>query len=57
MQNVNNRRPLHQSDTYTTTGGLVRLVVREGVVTGAIVEDVPNAWVLRKPVLVPEDVD
>ena len=44
-------------DTYTSSGGLVRLVVREGVVTGAVVVDVPNPWVLRQPWLVPEDVD
>jgi hypothetical protein len=57
VNNLTDRNRQRQADTYTSSGGLVRLVVREGVVTGAVVVDVPNPWVLRQPWLVPEDVD
>ena len=57
MPNLTNRRTQRQSDTYTASGGLVRLIVRDGVVVGAVVIPVPLPWVLRKSTLVAEDVD
>ena len=47
-----------REDTYTATGGLVRLVVGHGgEVLGGVVVECPLPWVYRRPYLRPEDVE
>ncbi len=45
------------SDTVTSTGDVIRLVVQDGEVVGAVIIACANPWVYRVPYLVPEDVD
>ena len=44
-------------DTYTSTGGLIRLIVRDGEVLGGVVIHRPWPWVLRVAYLSHESVD
>ena len=57
MANLLERSTRHQSDTYTSTGGLIRLVARDGQFVAAIIVHVPWPWVLRRPYLSADDVD
>jgi len=57
MANLLERSTRHQSDTYTSTGGLIRLIARDGQFVAAIVVHVPWPWVLRRPYLSANDVD
>jgi hypothetical protein len=49
--------PQDDVDTYTSTGGLIRLIMRGGFFIGATVIHTPWPWVLRKRWLSAEDVD
>lgn len=44
-------------DTLTSTGGLIRLIARDGQFVGGTVVHVPWPWVWRRPYLCAEDVD
>jgi hypothetical protein len=44
-------------DTFTSTGGLIRLIARNGEFVGAIVVHCPWPWVWRRPYLCAEDLD
>ena len=43
--------------TETAGGEVIRLIVRDGEVVGAVAIRCPHPWVYRTPALVPEDVD
>jgi len=58
MPNLLYRSSERQPDnSFTSTGGLIRLVVRDGEFVGAVVVHRPWPWVLRKTYLCAEDVD
>ena len=57
MNSLLSRSTERQPDTFTSTGGLIRLIARDGMFIGAVVIHIPWPWVLRKTYLCAEDVD
>ena len=57
MSNLLYRSSERQSDTFTSTGGLIRLIARDHEFVGGVVLHCAWPWVYRREYLSAEDVD